>query len=112
MMDDSYLAIASTEMNLTESEGVKVIAQYNLDSFEEEKFDLVITNPPFHFEYEVDPSIAFQLMSDTHRILSNRGRLIIVANRHLNYKSQLSKYYIEVNIIKENNKFVIFEAMK
>ena len=112
MMDDSYLAIASTEMNLTESEGVKVIAQYNLHSFEEEQFDLVITNPPFHFEYEVDPSIAIRLMSDTYRILSNRGRLIIVANRHLNYKSQLSKYYIEVNIIKENNKFVIFEAMK
>ena len=112
MIDDSYLAIASTEMNLSESEGFKVIAQYNLDSFEEEQFDLVITNPPFHFEYEVDPSIAIQLMSDTYRILSNRGRLIIVANRHLNYKSQLSKYYSEVNIINENYKFIIYEALK
>ena len=112
MIDDSYLAIASTEMNLSESEGFKVIAQYNLDSFEKEQFDLVITNPPFHFEYEVDPSIAIQLMSDTHRILSNRGRLVIVANRHLNYKSQLSKYYSEVNIINENYKFIIYEALK
>lgn len=112
MMDDSYLAIASTEMNLSDHESIKIIAQYNLESFTEGQFDLVITNPPFHFEYEVDPSIAIQLMSDTHIILSDHGRLIIVANRHLNYKSQLSKWYSEINIVNENDKFVIYEAMK
>ena len=112
MMDDSILATASTEMNISDHETAKVVTQYNLEVFTDGQFDLVITNPPFHFEYEVDPSIAIQMMSDAHRILSDQGRLIIVANRHLNYKSQLSKWYDEINIVSENDKFVVYEAIK
>ncbi len=111
MMDDSYLATASTKKNVL-NDNARVITQYNLASFKESQFDLVITNPPFHFEYEVDPSIAIQLMSDTYRILSDHGRLIIVANRHLNYKSQLSKWYKEVSVLNQNDKFIIYEATK
>lgn len=112
MIDDSILATASTQINLENHNAVQIKTQYHLDNFSDGQFDLVITNPPFHFEYEVDPSIAIRLMSNTQRILSNNGRLIIVANRHLNYKSQLSQWYDIVNILIENDKFIIYEAMK
>jgi len=112
LMDDSILATSSAALNLSAYDTAEIISQYSLDQFSDNQFDLVITNPPFHFEYEVDPSIAIHLMEDTHRILSAHGRLIIVANRHLNYKSQLSKWYNEVSILAENDKFVIYEARK
>lgn len=112
MMDDSILATASTAMNISVIESIKIITQYNLEPFADEQFDLVITNPPFHFEYEVDPSIAVQIMQDSRRILSSEGRLIVVANRHLNYKTQLSKSFETVNVIAENDKFLIYEARR
>lgn len=112
LMDDSLLATASSQLNISSYPDTKVISDYKLESFSNGQFDLIITNPPFHFEYEVDPSIAFQLMKNTNRILSDDGRLIIVANRHLNYKSQLSKWYQTVNVLNENDKFVIYEANK
>ena len=112
LMDDSVLAAASSEINVSKYTKVQVLSEYQLNQFSNDQFDLIITNPPFHFEYEVDPSIAFQLMEDAHKILSDSGRLIIVANRHLNYKSQLSKWYQNVQVLNENNKFVIYEACK
>lgn len=110
LMDDSLIAIASSRLNTSEYPIVKCICDYKLDIFKDEQFDLVISNPPFHFEYEVDPSIAYQLMQDAKRILSKDGRLIIVANRHLNYKSHLKNWYRTVSVIAENQKFVIFES--
>lgn len=112
MMDDSILATASSKLNVKNNTSLKIITNHSLIHYSDGQFDLVITNPPFHFEYEVDPSIAIQLIHDTHRILSDNGRLVIVANRHLNYKSQLSKWYSEIKIINENDKFVIYEATK
>ena len=110
LMDDSILATDSTLLNVAISESVKVLNEYNLDTFSSEQFDLIITNPPFHFEYEVDPSIAIQLMENTARILSPNGRLVIVANKHLNYKSQLLNWYSIVDILAQNDKFVIYQA--
>ena len=112
LMDDSILATASSQLNTSKYPSVEWIADYHLDSFSNDQFDLIITNPPFHFEFEVDPSIALQLMEDSYRILATGGRLIVVANRHLNYKSQLSKWYPSISILNENEKFVIYEAYK
>lgn len=112
LMDDSILATASSQMNIEGHTNVQVLHDYQLNDFSDDQFDLIISNPPFHFEYEVDPSIAIALMSNTHRILSEKGRLIIVANRHLNYKNHLAKCYSSVETIKENDKFIIYQAIK
>lgn len=109
-MDDSILAIRSAMMNVGTEPHIHYHWTYDLSNVEGRSFDLVITNPPFHFEYEVDPTIAIAMMNDVSQILSHHGRLVIVANKHLNYKSHLTKTYQHIEIVAVNEKFIIYEC--
>ena len=53
LIDDFYLAIESAKLNL---KGENVCFHYNdtLKEIEENSIDLVVSNPPFHFEYETN----------------------------------------------------------
>ena len=109
LIDDSYLAIASSQLNLQE-ENCNFHHAYNLDEFEDDFFNLVISNPPFHFEYETNISVPLGMFSQVARCLKSTGRFIMVANRHLSYKKHLENRFNDVQIIAENAKFMVYEC--
>ena len=109
LTDDSYLAIASSQLNLT-NENCSFHHVYNLDLFENDQFNLVISNPPFHFEYETNISVPLGMFSQVARCLKSTGRFIMVANRHLSYKKHLENRFDSVEIISENAKFMVYEC--
>lgn len=109
LMDDSFLAIESSKLNLS-SENTFFHFSDSMEIFEDDYFDLVISNPPFHFEHETNIEVAVQLFYEVKRCLKNGGRFELVASRHLNFKTHLIKIFHEVNIVSENNKFVIYEC--
>ncbi|MBT3407630.1 methyltransferase, partial [Candidatus Woesearchaeota archaeon] len=63
LIDDFYLAIESAKLNL---KGEDVYFHYNdtLKEIEENSIDLVVSNPPFHFEYETNIEISLNLFKD------------------------------------------------
>ncbi len=109
LMDDSFLAIESSKLNLN-PENVFFHFSDSMEIFEDDFFDLVISNPPFHFEHETNIEVAIRLFSEVKRCLKNGGRFELVASRHLNFKTHLIKIFKEVNIVSENNKFIIYEC--
>ncbi len=109
LMDDSLLAIESSKLNLN-SENVFFHLSDSMEVFEDDFFDLVISNPPFHFEHETNIEVAIQLFSEVKRCLKDGGRFELVASQHLNFKTHLIKIFKEVNVISENNKFIIYEC--
>ena len=111
LMDDSFLAVSSAELN---SQGKNIHHHFNndLSIFEEQTFDLIVTNPPFHFEYEVNIQVALQLFTDCFRCLKTGGNLQLVANKHLNYKTHLEPLFSTVAVVAENEKFIIYKCMK
>jgi 16S rRNA G1207 methylase RsmC len=74
--------------------------------------DLVVCNPPFHVEYETDVELPLRLFAYAHRVLRPGGRLVLVANRHLNYSTRLSGIFAEVKTIAQSEKFEVLEAAK
>lgn len=110
LMDDSYLAIESSKLNLN-SENTFFHFSDTMDIFENDFFDVVISNPPFHFEFETNIEVALELFREVKRCLREEGRFLLVASQHLNFKTHLVKLFQEVNIISENDKFVIYECM-
>lgn len=109
VLDDSILAIESAKLNLD----VRLTHFHfndSLDEFEDDYFDLVVSNPPFHFEFETNIEISIDLFSQVKRCLKAEGRFLCVANQHLNYKSHLEKIFTEVKTVAENKKYVIYEA--
>ncbi len=109
LIDDFNLAIASAKINL-ENFNANYIWDNSLEKLAENSFDLVVSNPPFHFEHENNIEVSLSLFKDVKRILKNNGRFVLVANKHLNYKTHLSKLFNSVDVLCENEKFVIYEC--
>lgn len=111
LMDDSYLAVSSAALNI---QGQNIHHHYNneLSIFKDRTFDLIVTNPPFHFEYEINIQIALELFKGCYRCLKNGGNLQLVANKHLNYKVSLEVLFSAVQIVAENKKFIIYKCIK
>lgn len=108
-LDDSIVALHSAKLNLDASTN-DFMWQYNLDDIPEKSQDLIITNPPFHFEYEIDASVAQALLKKSYEKLRPFGRLFVIANRHLDYFNPLFKTFRATKILASNTKFNIFEC--
>ena len=109
LVDDAYLAIASAKLNIS---GDKIHHHYTneLSHFEDASFDVIVTNPPFHFEHEINIQVPLFLFKECHRCLKTSGSLQLVANQHLNYKVHLEKIFGEVVVVGENDKFVVYNC--
>ena len=111
LLDDSYLAIESSKLNI-DTEKATFIHDNTLNQLEDNLFDLVVSNPPFHFEYEINISIPLGMFTQVERCLKPNGRFILVANTHLQYKSHLENKFSRVKIIDENIKYRVYECYK
>lgn len=111
LLDDSKLCVASGVLNL-DGEHIHHHWKDNLDGFEDESFDLIVTNPPFHFEYENNIHTSLTLFKQAFRCLKPRANLQIVANRHLNYKVHLVSLFSRVDIVAKNDKYHIYKCVK
>lgn len=109
LLDDSHLAIESSKMNLKEGSNYFHYG-YSLDHFGDQFFDLVVSNPPFHFEHENTIEIALQLFREVARVLKNNGEFILVANLHLNYKTHLVHIFKNVDVLNMNSKFEVLRC--
>lgn len=109
LLDDSYLAVESSKLNLTGS-NTFFHCDNTLSIFEDNYFDCVVSNPPFHFEHEVNIETSLNLFIEVQRCLSPEGCFILVANKHLNYKTHLSLLFSQISIVNENSKFIIYKC--
>ncbi len=110
LLDDFLLAVESSKLNL--SGNCHFHYNDNLDDFEPGFFDKIVSNPPFHFEYETNIEVALSIFKGASRCLKPEGIFQVVANRHLNYKTHLVKLFDGVEIIAENDKFIVYNCSK
>lgn len=111
LVDDFYPAILSAKLNLRKG-NVNFHWSDDLSMIADDYLDLVITNPPFHFEHEQDINIPLQLFNSIHSKLKKGGRLLLVANAHLNYPVHLQRAFDAVNVVFGNKRFMVVEAVK
>ena len=110
LVDDSFLAVESSKMNV--NEGAHFHWNDSLEDFDDGSLDLVVSNPPFHFEYETNIEVTISLFTQVQNSLKASGRFVLVANKHLNYKTHLDKLFKTCSITAENDKFVVYECLK
>jgi len=76
----------------------------------ENQCDLIVSNPAFHQDRQVDRSMADELIQLAPTFLAPGGRLLLVANRFLNYDRMMRKYFRHVTPIVQTNKFHLIQA--
>lgn len=111
LIDDFFLAVESAKLNIT-GENIHHHYSNGLTHFEDEMFDLIATNPPFHFEYEVNIQTAVHLFKECFRCLKVGGNLQVVASKHLNYLTHLKPIFTNVEVVAENDKFIIYKCVR
>jgi len=75
-----------------------------------ERYDWIISNPPFHRGVSHDLEIAEHFFAAAGTFLTKNGRIVIVCNRHLPYASWLQNHFDRVERLDANNEFMIILA--
>jgi 16S rRNA (guanine1207-N2)-methyltransferase len=73
--------------------------------------DFIVTNPPFHGLGQADrPDLGRAFIAAAARALRPGGRLLLVANRHLPYESELGTQFGDVRILAQQQGFKLVLA--
>lgn len=120
-VDESYMAVASARTNYehaidTCDNGEKGSAEFLvtdcLTNFETNSIDLTLNNPPFHQNTAVGDHVAWQMFTESKKILRNNGELWVIGNRHLGYHTKLKRLFGNCETVASNQKFVLLKARK
>ncbi len=74
------------------------------------RFDWIISNPPFHRGVANDLDIAADFFRRSGTFLAEKGRILVVFNRHLPYSGWLRKYFKKVDCLASGREFTIIQA--
>lgn len=74
------------------------------------KFDLIISNPPFHTGIATDYTIAEAFLANAKQHLTKQGKLTIVANSFLKYPPILEAQFGQYTTDFKNTKFSVYSA--
>jgi len=111
LVDANLLAIAAAARNL-ERLGIsgRAIASDVFDAVSDKKYDLIVSNPPFHQGKQVDYSVADRLINEAPRHLLPGGRLLVVANAFLAYGKQLGRVFRQVETVAATRQYHVLLA--
>jgi len=75
------------------------------------RFDVVITNPPFHQGVGVNYEVACQFVRDAARALRRGGRFFLVANRFLRYEDHIRETFGNIATTYADNRYHVLTAV-
>lgn len=112
MIDDDLRAIRCTretiQLNaLANAEAQPGDVYAGLDG---QRFDLIVSNPPFHKDFDVNTNVAHRIIRGATDHLNPGGRLVIVANAFLGYEKVLAEHLSRARALARNNRYVVIEG--
>jgi 16S rRNA (guanine1207-N2)-methyltransferase len=109
MTDDNVCATKHAEENM-ERNGVEGEVRTGdcLDAFEDERFDFIISNPPTH----QGKGVTQKIFRQAHQVLNDGGEFWLVYNQNMQYEKQLRERFDSVEIIAEEDNFLVVKAEK
>ena len=112
-LDDDLLAIQSAYQNAkTYGLDIRFLhSDINSELRKEEKFDLVLSNPPFHVGKQVKLELPHAFIAAAFAHLKPGGEFVMVANKALSYEPLLSEFSFWDKLA-ENTRFKVLRAIK
>jgi 16S rRNA (guanine1207-N2)-methyltransferase len=109
MVDVDSDAVASAEetARVNSIEGVIVLASDSVVAVADLRFDVVVTNPPFHVGRATEFDVAREFIRGSAAVLDPKGRTYLVANRFLPYESTMAESYRIVETVFLDSKFKV-----
>jgi len=110
LADSDALALASARKTMAANKiEAQVVASDGFSDIEG-RFDLVVSNPPFHQGFATRTGHGMSMLSEVRNFLSPGGQLLVVVNRHLQYRKWLDQVFDGHAILAENTRFQVLQA--
>jgi 16S rRNA (guanine1207-N2)-methyltransferase len=89
---------------------VRVLASDVGGAVQGERFDVVLTNPPFHRGKHTDVALGRRFIREGWELLRPGGRLFLVANRTLPYEAVVSEWFGARRTVHDGPRFKVLMA--
>lgn len=110
MTDIHAMALESARKTLAENQLEGEVFPSDVFSNIEEKFDFIISNPPFHDGIDTAYRAVEALITQAKWHLNQGGELRIVANAFLPYPNLLQQHFGEFEVLAQTSKFKVYSA--
>ncbi|QCI17149.1 16S rRNA (guanine(1207)-N(2))-methyltransferase RsmC [Buchnera aphidicola (Aphis helianthi)] len=111
MIDNKESAIISSRETLYSNQLKAKVFSSNIYSNIFNKFDFIISNPPFHDDLQVNFNIIKKIIINSVKYLKKRGELRFVVNSCFNYDFILNKNFKKYNIIEKTKFYKVYQAL-
>jgi|SRR5581483_8609755 len=112
-MVDASLAAVDAARHMMEQNGLtnaQVLPGDGAQDLLEQRFDLVVTNPPFHIGGIQTTAIAERFIREAAKVLRPRGRFYLVANRFLKYEPTMREHFKVVEEVAGDKRFKVLRG--
>jgi len=112
LVDVNLLAVAAASENIRHNRIVqaRAFASDGVPEGAARRYDLVVSNPPFHVGKSVDGDIARAFIERAQYALEPSGQLILVANQFLRYDQVLRAAFEQVTCLASNRSYRVWSA--
>ncbi|GJH42040.1 16S rRNA (guanine(1207)-N(2))-methyltransferase RsmC [Pasteurella canis] len=110
MTDIHATALASAKRTLVENKLEGEVVASDIFSHITGKFDLIISNPPFHDGIDTAYRVVTELIGQAKWHLKQGGELRIVANAFLPYPDLLDQHFGSHQVLAKTNKFKVYSV--
>jgi 16S rRNA (guanine1207-N2)-methyltransferase len=111
LVDANLLAVAAARRNLRRLEiNGRALASDVYSAVAGERYDLIVSNPPFHHGKRVDLTVADALIAGAPGHLRPQGRLLVVANAFLAYGNQMERVFRRVETVAATRQYHVLTA--
>ena len=78
----------------------------------DQRFDMVLCNPPFHQGVGVEYEVAHQMVRDAAMVLRPGGRFYLVSNAFIRYEREMTGCFVEVKELFNDRRYRILRATR
>ena len=111
MTDVNLLAITAAKQNAALAEVPVNVAPGDVyGGVEGERFDLIVSNPPFHQGKIIDYDMPHRLIAEAKDHLNPEGRLVIVANAFLPYDRLIREPFEGVEVVASTRQYRVLQG--
>jgi 16S rRNA (guanine1207-N2)-methyltransferase len=107
MTDIDALALWSSGKTIARNSVTAEIGAHNGLQGIQARFDLVVSNPPFHHGTRTNMELGMKLLNPVRNFLNPRGQFLMVGNRHLPYRKWLDGLFGSHQVLAANNQFQV-----